>query len=274
LRLFTEVLPVGGMSVLNADIPEYENLANAIAAAGRRVASYGVRGRDLQITRRSPSPAGQAVTLRMAGRSWDFALPLVGAFQLMNALCAVGLVIAGETDEMTPGSDLGRFVDALRRLTGVRGRLEHIATLQNGAAIYVDYAHKPDALDAILQALRPHAEGRLVVIFGCGGDRDPGKRPLMGDIAARLADHVIVTDDNPRSEDPAAIRAAILAASPGAVEIGEREEAIAAGVRMLQPGDVLVIAGKGHEQGQIVRDTVRPFDDAEVARRIVKDIGA
>jgi UDP-N-acetylmuramoyl-L-alanyl-D-glutamate--2,6-diaminopimelate ligase len=163
------------------------------------------------------------------------------------------------------------LVEALEALHGVRGRLEHVATLANGASIYVDYAHKPDALVAILEALRPHAQ-RLVVAFGCGGDRDPGKRPLMGEIAARLADIVIVTDDNPRGEDPAAIRAAVLAAAPDALEIGDRAEAIAAGIKSLQPGDIFVIAGKGHEQGQIVGDAIRPFDDATVARQVVAEI--
>ncbi len=273
LRLFTEVLPAGGIAVLNADIPEYDALAEATVAAGRRVMSYGVRGRDLRIERRSPSPAGQAVTLGFGGMSREVALPLVGAFQAMNALCALGLVIASEWGYPPGRRDMDRFVDSLGSLRGVRGRLEHVASLPNGASIYVDYAHKPDALIAVLEALRPHAEGRLIVAFGCGGDRDPGKRPLMGAIAARLADSVIVTDDNPRSEDPAAIRAAILAGAPGALEIGDREEAIAAGIRMLGPGDIFVIAGKGHEQGQIVGAVVRPFDDAEVARRLAAEIG-
>jgi UDP-N-acetylmuramoyl-L-alanyl-D-glutamate--2,6-diaminopimelate ligase len=166
------------------------------------------------------------------------------------------------------------MVDALAALKGVRGRLEPVASLSNGAAVYVDYAHKPDALVAVLEALRPHASGKLVVAFGCGGDRDPGKRPIMGAIAARLADRAIVTDDNPRSEDPSVIRAAILAGAPGAIEIGDRGEAISAGVRGLGPGDVFVIAGKGHEQGQIVGDRVIPFDDAAVARAVVREMTA
>ncbi len=143
---------------------------------------------------------------------------------------------------------------------------------RNGASIYVDYAHKPDALVAVLEALRPHTAGRLIVAFGCGGDRDPGKRPIMGEIATRLADRVIVTDDNPRTEGPAAIRAAVMAGAPGAVEIGDRAEAIAAGIRGLQAGDIFVVAGKGHEQGQIVGKTVRPFDDASVVRAAVAEI--
>jgi UDP-N-acetylmuramoyl-L-alanyl-D-glutamate--2,6-diaminopimelate ligase len=265
LRLFTEVLAPDGVAVLNADIPEYARLAEAAKAAGHRVISYGVHGHDLRIENRTATATGQSVTLRIDGVSREIAFPLAGAFQLMNALCALGLVMASGDE------NADRLIAALEALHGVRGRLEHVATLANGASIYVDYAHKPDALVAILEALRPHAQ-RLVVAFGCGGDRDPGKRPLMGEIAARLADIVIVTDDNPRSEDPAAIRAAVMAGAPGALEIGDRAEAIAAGIKSLQPGDIFVIAGKGHEQGQIIGDTIRPFDDATVARQAVAEM--
>jgi UDP-N-acetylmuramoyl-L-alanyl-D-glutamate--2,6-diaminopimelate ligase len=271
LRLFTEVLAPDGVAVLNADIPEFGRLDQAAKAAGRRVLSYGRRGRDLRIDARTPLSSGQFVTMRAFGRRWDFTLPLVGEFQLMNALCALGLVIACEIEDLqAPISDgLARIVRTLESLRGVRGRLEPVGGVPNGASVYIDYAHKPDALVAVLETLRPHATGRLVVAFGCGGDRDPGKRPLMGAIAARLADRVIVTDDNPRREDPASIRAAILKSSPGAVEIGDRAEAIAAGIRGLEAGDIFVIAGKGHEQGQIIGDTVKPFDDAAVARAVI-----
>ena len=265
LRLFTEVLAPGGVAVLNADIPEYARLAEAAKDAGHPIFSYGVHGQDLRIESRTATSTGQSVTLRIDGVSREIAFPLAGEFQLMNALCALGLVMAGG------GETPDRLVTALEALKGVRGRLEHVATLPNGASVYVDYAHKPDALVAILEALRPHAQ-RLVVAFGCGGDRDPGKRPLMGEIAARLADSVIVTDDNPRSEDPAAIRAAVLAGAIGAAEIGDRAEAIATGIKSLETGDVFVIAGKGHEQGQIVGDTIRPFDDATVARQVVAEL--
>jgi UDP-N-acetylmuramoyl-L-alanyl-D-glutamate--2,6-diaminopimelate ligase len=277
LRLFTEVLRPGGVAVLNADIPEFARLAAAATAAGRRVLSYGMKASGLRIADVGATAHGQSGVLEVAGRRFDFALPLVGGFQLMNALCALGMVLGGETADLADLSRDPRFAAGLRALAtlkGVRGRLEHVGTLANGAGIYVDYAHKPDALVAMLNALRPHAAGRLIVAFGCGGDRDPGKRPLMGEIAARLADHVIVTDDNPRSEDPAAIRAAILKAAPGAIEIGDREQAIFAGVGMLRDGDILVIAGKGHEEGQIVGDTVKPFDDAAVARRAIAERGA
>jgi UDP-N-acetylmuramoyl-L-alanyl-D-glutamate--2,6-diaminopimelate ligase len=281
LRLFTEVLEPGGVAVLNADIPEFALLEQAAKAAGRRVFAYGRQGRDIRIDERMPLSSGQQVTLNLFGHTASFTLPLVGEFQLMNALCAAGLVLGCERDDEGLRGDakpprarslLAATTDALGTLKGVRGRLEHVASLSNGAAIYVDYAHKPDALETVLRALRPHAAGRLIVAFGCGGDRDPGKRALMGAIASRLADLVIVTDDNPRSEEPAAIRAAILLGSQGAAEIGDREEAIAAGIRMLEPGDVFVIAGKGHEQGQIVGATVRPFDDAEVARRLALEL--
>jgi UDP-N-acetylmuramoyl-L-alanyl-D-glutamate--2,6-diaminopimelate ligase len=272
VRLFTEVLQSGGVAVLNADIPEFARLKAAAESAGHPVISYGHRGDDLRIVRRTPTAAGQQVALNLFGRDYAVDLPLAGAFQLMNALCALGLVIASEMDDLTTAAQDGRlsdFVAGLAQLTGVRGRLELVTTLPNGASVYVDYAHKPDALVAVLDALRPHTTGKLVVAFGCGGDRDPGKRPIMGEIAARLADRVIVTDDNPRSENPAKIRAAVLAGAPSALEIGDRAQAITAAIRELGAGDILVVAGKGHEQGQIVGNTVRPFDDATVIRDVV-----
>jgi len=274
LRLFTEVLQPEGVAVLNADIPEFERLESAVRTAGHKILSYGAHGRDLRIVAREATARGQYVTLEISRKRIDFELPLAGGFQLMNALCAFGLVIASEWEDFSDIAAHPSFAPAvvgLGALCGVRGRLELVATLPNGASVYVDYAHKPDALVAVLDALRPHATGRLVVAFGCGGDRDPGKRPLMGSIAARLADKIIVTDDNPRSEDPDAIRAAILAGAPDAEEIGDRAEAIRAGIAALEPGDVFVIAGKGHEQGQIVGDSVRPFDDAAVARAAIAE---
>jgi UDP-N-acetylmuramoyl-L-alanyl-D-glutamate--2,6-diaminopimelate ligase len=186
-------------------------------------------------------------------------LNLPGRFQADNALLAAALAAA---------VGVPNALDRLPDLTGVRGRMELAATLPNGAAVYVDYAHTPDALERLLMALRPHTNGRLHVVFGAGGDRDRGKRPLMGDVARRMADAAIVTDDNPRSEDPAAIRAAILAASPGAREIGDRATAIAAALNDLQPGDVLAVAGKGHEQGQTIGAETLPFDDVLTVRRL------
>ena len=193
-------------------------------------------------------------------------LPLVGAFQVENALVAAGLAI-------TTGGDPARVFAALDKLEGAKGRLEY-AGARNTAPVFIDYAHKPDALEKTLEALRPYVKGRLTVVFGCGGDRDSGKRPLMGAIAAEKADRVVVTDDNPRSEDPAAIRAAILAAAPGAVEIADRGEAIRQSIAGLMPGDVLVVAGKGHETGQIVGDRVLPFSDHEaVAAALGEKLG-
>jgi len=189
-------------------------------------------------------------------------LPLVGAFQASNALCALGLVLGC-------GAPADKAWAALARLEGTPGRMQLVARTKFGAGIYVDYAHTPDALETVLRALRPHATNKLVVVFGCGGDRDRGKRPMMGAIAARLTDRIYVTDDNPRGEAAAAIRAEILAACPGAREIGDRAQAIAQAVAELEPGDILVLAGKGHEQGQIVGTVTHPFDDAQAARAAV-----
>jgi UDP-N-acetylmuramoyl-L-alanyl-D-glutamate--2,6-diaminopimelate ligase len=195
----------------------------------------------------------QKLTLEHRGRRHMIKLPLVGEFQIENALVAAGLAIG-------TGSEVDAVFASLEHLEGAKGRLERVGE-HNGAPIFVDYAHKPDALAKALQALRPYAERKLVVVFGCGGDRDAGKRPLMGAIASENADSVIVTDDNPRSENPEKIRAAILDAAKGAKDIGDRAEAIKAGIAGLQPGDALLIAGKGHETGQIVGDKTLPFSD-------------
>lgn len=261
-RLFGEVMAPGGVAVINADTPEFAELERLSRAAGHRVIGYGRAGKEIALTNLVREPHGQRLDLSVFGACATVELPLVGEFQAMNALAALGLVIGS-------GEDAARAVATLSRLDGVPGRLQRAAVRRNGAAVYVDYAHTPDALETILKALRPHATGRVVVVFGCGGDRDAGKRPQMGAIATRLADRVIVTDDNPRSETPETIRQAILAASPGAIEIGDRRAAIAAAASELQPGDLLVVAGKGHEQGQIVAGTVLPFDDVAVSREAV-----
>ena len=266
IRLFDEILAPDGTAVLNADAPECETLAARAEAAGRCVLRYGVKGTDIRVDSATPVPRGLDLTLTVLGRTADIRLPLAGAFQAANALCALGLVLAD-------GTEPDAAIAALETLEGVRGRLELAAQHPNGAAIFVDYAHTPDALETVLTALRPHTRGRLVAVFGCGGDRDPGKRPVMGETVARLADTAIVTDDNPRTEDPAAIRAAAMAACPGGIEIGDRAEAIRSAIAGLAPDDVLVIAGKGHETGQIVGEDVHPFDDAEHARTAAKDIG-
>ena len=265
LRLFDAVMQTGRAAVLNADSPEYDAFAAVAAHRRHRIIGYGRRAGDLRLLRLTPIPEGQALALNAFGRMIDVHLHLAGAFQAHNALCAAGLAIAC-------GADPAEAIDAMSRLTGVRGRLERVATLPNGAQVYVDYSHKPGALESVLETLRPLARGRLMVVFGCGGDRDRGKRPEMGAVACRLADRVIVTDDNPRTEDPAAIRRAILDGCPAGApvgEVGDRAAAIAAAVGELAAGDLLVIAGKGHEQEQIIGKTSYPFDDAEMARAAV-----
>ena len=222
--------------------------------------TVGEGGTIIALHRATPRPHGQVLALTAGGRRFDVDLPLPGRFQADNALLAAGIALMlGET----------AVFDRLPGLVGVRGRMELAATLPNGAAAYVDYAHTPDAIARLLSALRPHTAGRLVIVFGAGGDRDRGKRPLMGAAALAGADAVIVTDDNPRSEDPAAIRAEVMAGCRGAIDVAGREAAIAAGLGLLGPGDVLVVAGKGHEQGQTIGRETLPFDDVTVIRRLV-----
>ena len=254
LRLFEHVLAPGGIAVLNADIPEYPALAAASREAGHPILDFGTQGQALRLVARHPGPTGQVLDLDVLGRRRSVELPLVGSFQAMNALAALGLAIATDVPP-----DIA--IEALTKLTVVRGRVEKVVDLPNGATVFVDYAHTPDGLDKVLTALRPHAANRLVCVFGAGGDRDPTKRPKMGAIVADLADIAIVTDDNPRSEAPEAIRAAILTGAPGAREIGDRRAAIGEGADLLRDGDVLVVAGKGHEQGQLVGGVTYPFDD-------------
>ncbi len=263
LRLFDKLLAEGAAAVVNADM-DAETLAvlRAIAARRRlRLLTVGEAGADVRLLRQIPLPDGQALEIAAFGARHDLHLSLPGRFQADNALLALALAVA-------TGLPAARALALLPRLAGVRGRLELAARLPNGAAVYVDYAHTPDALERLLSALRPHAGGRLLVVFGAGGDRDAGKRPLMGEACARLADRCIVTDDNPRGEDPAAIRRAVLAGCPDGIEIGDRAVAIAAAMAELGPGDVLAVAGKGHESGQTVAGVTLPFDDAEVVRRL------
>jgi UDP-N-acetylmuramoyl-L-alanyl-D-glutamate--2,6-diaminopimelate ligase len=259
LRLFETLLPRGRTAVLNADSPDFPAFAAAAALNGHTLLSVGENGQGLRLVERHPSPEGQRLVVEAQGARHEIHLPLAGAFQADNALVAAGLCIAA-------GEDAGEVLAALETLQGAPGRLQRVGAGPNGGEAYVDYAHTPDGLETVLRALRPHARGRLIVVFGAGGDRDRGKRPLMGRAAAELADLVIVTDDNPRGEDPAAIRAQILEAAPSALEVGDRRAAIRAGAEQLRDGDVLVVAGKGHEQGQIVGGEVLPFDDvAETA---------
>ncbi len=270
--LFDRVLPPGAVAVLNADSPEFQHFATICNHRGHRVLSYGLAGIELRVTGVEPLAHGQQLALSVLGRDVTVDLPLAGRFQAWNVLCALGLVIGS-------GCEAGRALATLSSLEGVPGRLQHVATHPNGATVYVDYAHTPDALETVLRALKPHAARHLVTVFGCGGDRDRSKRPVMGALAARLADRAIVTDDNPRTEDPAFVRSEVLAGATGELagrleEIGDRAEAIRTAVRQLQPGDVLVIAGKGHEQGQTIGTEVRPFDDADEARKAVAEVGA
>jgi UDP-N-acetylmuramoyl-L-alanyl-D-glutamate--2,6-diaminopimelate ligase len=266
LRLFTTLLRDGGTAVINADSPDFDAFAAACRQHNHPVLAFGERaGADLRILARRPSAEGQELDLEILGARHTIELALAGAFQASNVMASLGLAIAC-------GAAPDAAVATLPQLAGVPGRLQRVANHPNGAAIYVDYAHTPDALETVLAALRPHVTGRLVAVFGAGGDRDPLKRPLMGAAVARLADVAIVTDDNPRSEKPEAIRAAVLAACPGGREIGDRAAAIRAAIGQLQPGDILVIAGKGHETGQTIAGVTHPFDDAEVARAAVEGL--
>ena len=259
LRLFRELIPSGGAAVISADHDCSAQVLDAARGRGLRILAVGSRGdgagEGIRLVDAEIDGFAQKLALEHRGRKFAVRLPLVGHFQIENALVAGGLAIG-------TGSDAEAVFACLERLEGAKGRLERVGE-RNGAQIFVDYAHKPDALAKALQALRPYAKRRLIVVFGAGGDRDAGKRPLMGAIAAENADHVIVTDDNPRSEKPEAIRAAILAAARGAKEIGDRAHAIRAAIDDLAPGDALLIAGKGHETGQIIGDRVLPFSDHE-----------
>ena len=264
LRLFAELLPGDGTAVLNADDPVFARARAVVVGRGSEVISVGrAVAADLTILATRYHPRGQVLQLGWDGEVHRAELGLIGGFQAANVALAAGLAIA-------TGVAPNAVFASLPGLAGVRGRMEPVARRANGAAIYVDYAHTPDALATAIDALRPHCSGQLVVVFGAGGDRDPGKRPMMGEAVARRADVAIVTDDNPRSEDPAAIRAAILASCPEAHEIGDRAAAMLAGVDALkEPGDCLLIAGKGHEQGQEVKGAMLPFDDATQARSTV-----
>ncbi|MDN3566178.1 UDP-N-acetylmuramoyl-L-alanyl-D-glutamate--2,6-diaminopimelate ligase [Paeniroseomonas aquatica] len=265
LRLFGSVLDAGGTAVANADM-DAATLAALRGLAARRgfaLLTVGEEGEAIRLTAQRPLPDGQALEFTAFGRRHALHLPLPGRFQADNALLALALAVAS-------GTEADAAAALLPRLLGVRGRMELAAKVPHGAAVYVDYAHTPDALERLLGALRPHvAPGAcLHVVFGAGGDRDPGKRPLMGAAAARHADRCWVTDDNPRSENPAAIRAAVLAGCPGGIEVGDRRAAIAAALADLGPGDVLAVAGKGHESGQTIAGVTTPFDDAAVVRTL------
>ncbi|MCO4315969.1 UDP-N-acetylmuramoyl-L-alanyl-D-glutamate--2,6-diaminopimelate ligase [Phyllobacterium sp. 21LDTY02-6] len=264
LRLFTELLPKGGPAVIFADDPFSKATIAAATAVGCKVLTVGRKGEFISLKRVEHERFRQHVEVHIAGDIYEITLPLAGDFQVANGLVAAGLAIA-------TGVPAAAAMRGLERLKGAPGRLDLVGATEDGAPAYVDYAHKPDALENVLTSVRPFTTGRVIIVFGCGGDRDRGKRPMMGEIATRLADVVIVTDDNPRSEVPAAIRAEILAAAPGAVEIGDRREAIREAVGMMRLGDTLIVAGKGHEEGQTVGDVVLPFSDHVEVAQALKD---
>ncbi|MDE2563592.1 MAG: UDP-N-acetylmuramoyl-L-alanyl-D-glutamate--2,6-diaminopimelate ligase [Sphingomonadales bacterium] len=269
MRLFDEVVEDGGAAVVWADDAWSDRASEHARKRGLRLLTVGGQaqadGSSLRLLARTPTQLGQDLRIEHEGAVRKVALPLIGAYQAANALVAAGLVLA-------TGGEAGQVFDALSRLQPVRGRLERAAITRSGAPVYIDYAHTPDAIEAAIAALRPHVRGRLITVFGAGGDRDEGKRPEMGRAAAAGSDLVIVTDDNPRGEDAAAIRKAVLGGCPGATEIGDRREAISAAVAAAGRDDIVLVAGKGHEQGQVVGRgeamRILPFDDVEVAREV------
>ncbi|MER8642247.1 UDP-N-acetylmuramoyl-L-alanyl-D-glutamate--2,6-diaminopimelate ligase [Mesorhizobium sp. M1252] len=267
LRLFDTLLPKGAPAVIFADDPWSAPTIQAAQAAGLNVLTVGRHGDFLRLKRVEHERHRQRAEVEADGVLYEIDLPLAGDFQIANALVSAGLAIS-------TGTPVAKALMALEKLQGAPGRLDLVGATANGAPVYVDYAHKPDALENVLAAVRPFTTGRVIVVFGCGGDRDRGKRPIMGEIATRLADVVIVTDDNPRSEVPETIRAAILAAAPGAIEIGDRRKAIHEAVAMLKAGDTLIVAGKGHEEGQTIGAETFPFSDHEEVRSALRERAA
>ena len=259
MRLFDEVADEGAAAVVWTDDPCSDEVIGRARKRGLKLLTVGTSGETIRLVSRSSTPLGQALILAHDGGEHGLNLPLIGAYQAANVLIAAGLVLA-------TGGEWAETLAGLGRVSPVRGRLERAVISKAGAPVYVDYAHTPDAIEAAIAALRPHVEGRLIIVLGAGGDRDQGKRPAMGEVAARLSDLVIVTDDNPRGEDPAAIRRDVLAGAPDAREIAGRREAIAAAIAEARTGDIILLAGKGHEQGQLIGDKVLPFDDVTVAR--------
>ncbi len=259
MRLFDEVVGADGVAVVWTGDAKSAEVIERARKRGLKLITVGPGGETIDLVSRQSTPLGQQLVLRHDGKEYKFSLPLIGAYQMNNVLTAAGLALA-------TGGDWATTLAGMGRVSPVRGRLERAVISRAGAPVYIDYAHTPDAVEAAISALLPHVEGRLSRVLGAGGDRDEGKRPAMGAVAARLSDVVIVTDDNPRSEDPAVIRSAVLGGAPDATEIGDRREAIAAAIQMAKAGDIVLVAGKGHEQGQIVGDQVLPFDDVTVAR--------
>ena len=265
LRLFDTLLPIGTTAVLNQDDGRYGEIKAVCTKRNIRVIGFGNHGEQFKVVQITPLPHGQRVELKLMGKRYLLDVPLVGGFQVMNIMAALGLVVG-------TGGEMEQALGVVPHFAGVPGRLELVTRLENGATVFIDYAHTPMALANILNTLRPHTKAKLHVVFGCGGDRDIGKRPEMAQIANLLADEVIVTDDNPRSENPALIRKAIMAATTHAKEVADRREAIYVAMKALEANDILVIAGKGHEKIQIVGDKTYPFDDAQVAREAAKEL--
>ena len=259
MRLFDNLLAPGRPAVIWTDDPKSDEVVDHARKRGHKILTVGRKGELIRLVEQSPTALGQNLVLEHGGKSHRLALPLIGAYQAANVLTAAGLVLA-------TGGEWPATFAAMERVAPVRGRLERAVISRAGVPIYIDYAHTPDALEAAIAALRPHVEGRLITVFGAGGDRDQGKRPQMGRVATELSDIVIVTDDNPRGEEPSRIRADILAGAPGASEVGGRRDAIAQAIRIARDGDIVLVAGKGHETGQIIGNKVLPFDDALVAR--------
>jgi UDP-N-acetylmuramoyl-L-alanyl-D-glutamate--2,6-diaminopimelate ligase len=265
MRLFGALLPAGSPAVIFADDAWSDEAVAAARQGGHEIRTVGRKGNFLTLKRVEHSRHRQVAEVHLGSEIFEVHIPLAGDFQIANALVAAGLAIS-------TGVPAAIAMAALEKLQGASGRLELIGQTQSGALAYVDYAHKPDALENVLAAVRPFTTGRVIVVFGCGGDRDRGKRPIMGEIACRLADVVVVTDDNPRSEQPAAIRAEIMAAASCATEIGDRATAIREAVDMLKAGDTLIVAGKGHEEGQTVAGVTLPFSDHAEVRRALEEM--
>jgi len=259
MRLFDEVIAPGGAAVIWTDDPKSGEVIERAKKRGLTVMTVGQKGESIRLVEETSTPLGQALILEHEGEQHRLALPLIGAYQASNVMTAAALVLA-------TGGEWRDVFSAMGRVSPVRGRLERAVISRAGAPVYVDYAHTPDALEAAIMALKPHVEGKLIIVFGAGGDRDQGKRAPMGEVATRLADVAIVTDDNPRSEDPAKIRADIMGGAPGAIEVAGRKEAIVRALEMAKGGDIVLLAGKGHETGQVIGTRVLPFDDALVAR--------
>lgn len=260
--LFTDIMAKGGTVVLNADIDVYEDLSKVCKKASHKIISYGHNGEDIRLLSAEPLPHGQNIKIRYFGKEHELFIPLAGNFQAMNILCALGMAgaLTGKPEEML------KYVSGLK---GAKGRLQYIGTTAKGGAVYVDYAHTPDALENVISAMRPHTDGKLHILFGCGGDRDKTKRPIMGQIAQEEADIVYVADDNPRTENAEDIRKQIMTGCPCAYNIGDRERTIEFAMKQLDKGDILIVAGKGHETGQYVNGKILPFNDEEIIKKYI-----